>query len=204
MWSWSDSPLVRHCGLLQPPRAPHAPLGAGERPTGTRCTGLGLLQALTEANVANIEILNRACLRWSSTTWSTNLSAISEGFPRQKAARHAAATTAGCNGIMTRTQTEATRTHSLMSPMLVTSDETGLESVGGEIVSGRADGSKGVRGGDALKMIASPTVTGCQASSIATSSTRTQAVSSVCSLTASTLATLGFLLPAASHAGSRS
>lgn len=46
---------------------------------------------------------------------------------------------------MTRTQTEATRTHSLMSPMLVTSDETGLESVGGEIVSGRADGSKGVR-----------------------------------------------------------
>ena len=32
-----------------------------------------------------------------------------------------------------------------MSPMLVTSDETGLESVGGEIVSGRADGSKGVR-----------------------------------------------------------
>jgi len=113
--------------------------------TGTRCTGLGLLQALTEANVANIEILNRACLRWSSTTWSTNLSAISEGFPRQKAARHAAATTAGCNGIMTRTRTEATRTHSLMSPMLVTSDETGLESVGGEIVSGRADGSKGVR-----------------------------------------------------------
>jgi hypothetical protein len=112
-------------------------------------------------------------------------------------------TTAGCNGILTRTQTEATRTHSLMSPMLVTSDETGLESVGGEIVSGRADGSKGVRGGDALKMIASPTVTGCQASSIATSSTRTQAVSSVCSLTASTLATLGFLLPA-SHAGSRS
>ena len=129
-WSWSDSPLVRQDGV---------------RPTGTRCTGLGLLQALTEANVANNEILNRACLRWSSTTWSTNLSAISEGFPRQKAARHAAATTAGCNGIMTRTRTEATRTHSLMSPMLVTSDETGLESVGGEIVSGRADGSKGVR-----------------------------------------------------------
>jgi hypothetical protein len=46
---------------------------------------------------------------------------------------------------MTRTRTEATRTHSLMSPMLVTSDETGMESVGGEIVSGRADGSKGVR-----------------------------------------------------------
>ena len=36
-----------HGGLLLPPRAPHAPLSAGERPTGTRCTGLGLLQALT-------------------------------------------------------------------------------------------------------------------------------------------------------------
>jgi hypothetical protein len=42
-WSWSDSPLVRQDGV---------------RPTGTRCTGLGLLQALTEANVAIIEILN--------------------------------------------------------------------------------------------------------------------------------------------------
>ena len=144
------------------------------------------------------------CLRWSSTTWSTNLSAISEGFPRQKAARHAAATTAGCNGIMTRTRTEATRTHSLMSPMLVTSDETGLESVGGEIVSGRADGSKGVRRRRTEDDCLAHGDCGCQSSSIAISSTRTQAVSSVCSLTASTLATLGFLLPAASHTGSRS
>jgi hypothetical protein len=46
--------------------------------------GLGLLQALTEANVANIEILNRACLRWSSTTWSTIYQPSLKAFPGRK------------------------------------------------------------------------------------------------------------------------